>query len=554
TAWSALGAGVDNWVTALHVRPNGDLVVSGNFSTAGGQPAYRVARWNGASWQSMGTLGEAHAFVELANGELFAGGKFYGYTATWDGTGWQTLGGDLNYWVEAVAELPNGDLFAGGSYSSNSGEYFGIGSWDGSAWAPFGLGKGLGGAVTAVAAGPAGSFVVGGWFQNVPGGPAPHIARYDGVTDTWSALGSGLGGKPYALAVAGDGDVVAGGEFTTAGGAAASRIARWDGASWSGLGQGVDGSVRALVELPNGDLVAGGEFLNAGGAFHPFVARWDGAAWHGLGTGTTWYVRALAVLPNGDVVAGGGFTTAGGVSCRRIARWNGTSWSPLGSGMDYWVHALLVLPNGDLIAGGDFDVAGGVAARNIARWDGSTWSTVAADTLGGGEVMALAVTHRGELAAGGSIGTSDAVYFARLGSTCPAAADPIATGCVGPAGPIELTAGNWPWTGSTFHSHATGFATNALGVALLGLSSPNVSLTWLWPNTAPGCDQLASQEAIVLTLPQNGETGYAFEIPNDPAFAGLPLYHQFLQFELDPQGNLATLSASNGLSLTIGTL
>ncbi|MCA8975258.1 MAG: hypothetical protein KDC98_11080 [Planctomycetes bacterium] len=57
-------------------------------------------------------------------------------------------------------------------------------------------------------------------------------------------------------------------------------------------------------------------------------------------------------------------------------------------------------------------------------------------------------------------------------------------------------------------------------------------LTWLWQNALPGCDQLASQEAIRLALPQNGPSNFSCAIPNSAVFAGISLCHQFLQFEL----------------------
>ena len=77
-------------------------------------------------------------------------------------------------------------------------------------------------------------------------------------------------------------------------------------------------------------------------------------------------------------------------------------------------------------------------------------------------------------------------------------------------------------------------------------------LGWLWSNTLPNCNQLASQEAILLTLPQNGSAAFSFAIPNAVVFAGLPLFHQFLQFEVNAQNQLGSLSSSNGLALTIG--
>ena len=427
------------------------------------------------------------------------------------------------------------------------------------------------------------------------------LREFCGACPAWSALGSGLSGTPRALATMPNGDIIAAGEFLAAGGAPANRIARWDGAAWSPLGQGLSGPVWALEPLPNGELLVGGDFLNAGGIWSPFLARWDGTNWSPVAPHTTWYVRAIEVMPNGDIIVGGGFNTAGTVTCNRIARWDGSAWSPLGSGMDQWVHSLLALPNGELVAGGAFASAGGSAISSIARWDGTAWSGLGAglnrpvialgrlpngDLLVGGafqptsgfvvqgavrwdgtawnelqgpvrgEVRDFALRQDGTLALAGNFHIVDdevAAYFARLEPTCPATVTAMVTTCTGTLGPVTLTADTLPWLGSTCATTATGFAPNALAVALLGLTSPNVPLTWLPFPALPNCDQLASQEAILLTFAQAGSSSFAFAIPNDPAFAGLPLFHQFLQFEVDAQNNISALSSSNALTLTVGT-
>jgi hypothetical protein len=74
---------MDQSVLALAVLPNGDLVAGGNFSTAGGVPAVRLARWNGSAWSALGSslggLGgaeQARALALLPNGQLAVGGEF----------------------------------------------------------------------------------------------------------------------------------------------------------------------------------------------------------------------------------------------------------------------------------------------------------------------------------------------------------------------------------------------------------------------------------------------------------------------------------------------
>ncbi len=91
SSWSALGSGVGGGsytaVTALGAFDDGvatALCVSGNFTMAGGSPAQRIARWDGAGWSAMGgglSNGAASALAAFDAGggpELYAGGSFAG--------------------------------------------------------------------------------------------------------------------------------------------------------------------------------------------------------------------------------------------------------------------------------------------------------------------------------------------------------------------------------------------------------------------------------------------------------------------------------------------
>jgi hypothetical protein len=106
--WTALGAGVGGRITALKVLSNGDVVVGGNFVTAGGAPANQVARWNGSAWSPLG--------------EGFASG-FAGSVAD-------------------LAELSDGAVLAVGTMPSAGTSLIvaGIAKWNGAAWIPYGDG------------------------------------------------------------------------------------------------------------------------------------------------------------------------------------------------------------------------------------------------------------------------------------------------------------------------------------------------------------------------------------------------------------------------------
>ncbi len=83
-AWSPLGGGVDNSVSAAVVY-NNDLVVGGRFTRAGTAQATNLARWNGTSWSafptelrtvSVGTAVDGIASLAVVGGSLYVSGSF----------------------------------------------------------------------------------------------------------------------------------------------------------------------------------------------------------------------------------------------------------------------------------------------------------------------------------------------------------------------------------------------------------------------------------------------------------------------------------------------
>ncbi|MBX3374810.1 MAG: hypothetical protein KF817_13345 [Phycisphaeraceae bacterium] len=491
TTWSPLGEGMNGRVNALTVHDDGTgrgpaLYAAGQFTTAGGIPASRIARWDGSTWSpvSDGIGGVVHALNVFDDGSgsgpaLYAGGTFgtaggmpASRIARWDGSTWSPLSSGVDGAVSALAVIDHGTgdgpvLYAGGGSSAAGfpSAHF-VARWDGSDWSP--LGAGTNGPVNALTvyddgAGGGPALYAGGSFDTAGGVPANRIARWDG--SGWSPLGAGILGSVRALAVidddAGAGPALyAGGIFGTAGGTSTNFVARWDGTTWSALGTGLNGPVHALAFFDDGSgngpaLYAGGHFTSAGGVSASRIARWDGTSWSALGSGTDYTVRALAVFDDGSgngpsLYVGGEFTMADGIPSPNIARWDGLTWSALDSAPDHWVYALTVFDDGTgggpaLYAGGDFTAAGGVSARSIARWDGSAWSALGSGLTDGGgtgtHVYAMSPFADGRggapaLFAGGGFGTaggSPSHAIARWQACPPRAcpADLTQTGAVG---------------------------------------------------------------------------------------------------------------------------
>jgi hypothetical protein len=82
SSWSEIAAGTSGTVRSLAVMPNGDVVAAGTFGTIGGVAANRIARWNGSTWSALGSGtggsggGAVYALTQLGNGDLVVGGAF----------------------------------------------------------------------------------------------------------------------------------------------------------------------------------------------------------------------------------------------------------------------------------------------------------------------------------------------------------------------------------------------------------------------------------------------------------------------------------------------
>lgn len=127
-SWDSLGSGVNGTVKAL-LAYNGKLYAGGNFTMAGGMPANNIAVWDGTNWSSLGTgtNGTVKALA-IHNGNLYAGGAFtqaggntVNNVARWNGVNWSALDGGRNNEVYALASY-QGDLYAGGNFTGGAND------------------------------------------------------------------------------------------------------------------------------------------------------------------------------------------------------------------------------------------------------------------------------------------------------------------------------------------------------------------------------------------------------------------------------------------------
>ncbi|MCU0865314.1 MAG: hypothetical protein MUC36_16145 [Planctomycetes bacterium] len=544
SSWSLLGTGPVTFATALRVLPSGDLLAASAFAS--------VLRWDGSQWSQFApSVGFVRSLTLQPGGDVHAVGMIgdQGQSARrgavrWDGTSWQGIGSGFDGPVYDLIAGGNGELVALGGFRAVPGPGQaqpapGLAQWNGAGWSA--LLPALPTSAFRGAFDPSGTL----WMRTQYG-----VLRL--VAGSWQPLGGSLP-EGYALTVDAAG-VPFVGNIETGG----NGVLRWDGSQWSIPGTGLTGAVHTLLRRANGDLIAGGDFQFAGATPVSRIARWDGTAWSPLGSGFNGRVISLAELPGGDLVAGGEFDRdgSGTVPLSRIARWNGSSWSPFGSGIGQtggYVAALLPLPTGELIAGGVFFVAGGVAVDNLARWNGTGWQAV--DGGVDGFVTSLAIVADGSILVGGGFGlagNAPSAHFGWLTSNFPAMATSYGAGCAGAAGPLQLWVTSLPWLGATARTSCSPSSATAVGLEMYGLVDALVPLDVLLPIAAPGCSLLLAPEIWTLRLPVQGKIAGALMLPSSPTLLGVQVRTQMLVGEL-ASGGLTQLASSNGVLLTLGS-
>ena len=335
---SPFGTTLNDVVRAFAFAENGDLYVAGDFTEAGGQVVNHVARWDGTSWEALGSgVNDYVHAIAIVGGYVYVGGRFVRagnapspYIARWNGSEWEAVGGGLADWVEALV-VRGDDLFVGGRFGG------GVTRWDGANW------HALGGGLDAI-----------------------NRERY------------------HVYSLAADSDFVyAGGTFRSAEGRDARGIARWDGETWSSLGTSISGGAFAIAIDARQHLIAAGQFSEAGGQAAANVARWDGESWSPMGDGLVLYVSALAIAA-GELFAGGTHLLGSEeTGYQDIAHWTGLTWEPLGAGLGEMFVGVYGLgaQGGRLYVGGSFSEAGGLPAANAAVWNTGLTSTTERSAL-----------------------------------------------------------------------------------------------------------------------------------------------------------------------------
>ncbi len=248
-SWSALSSGTNGTVAKIGIDANNNVYVGGAFELAGGVSVSNIAKWNNG-WSALvdsgtsgrGTNNEIRAIAFDTDNTLYvggnfdsAGGKTANRIATWNGSTWGTLGQGTSGFVQAI-EVTNSSVYAGGNFSLADGKTVNrVARWNKSSNQWEAMGNGLSGNVNSLAFD--GSYLYAGGSFETAGKDAStnyivkNMARWS-IANGWQAMGPsknvGTNNMVNDIVLSADEDrLYTGGTFSTVANTSANRLAVW---------------------------------------------------------------------------------------------------------------------------------------------------------------------------------------------------------------------------------------------------------------------------------------------------------------------------------------
>jgi glucose/arabinose dehydrogenase len=282
TTWNAMGSGTNGPITKIALdNSENALYVGGVFTTAGSLNVNYIAKWENSTWQELsdtntgisGTNNEIRSIAFDENNVVYVGGNFdtagginANRIASWDGNTWKGLGAGTSGFVQAI--IPHEDyIYVGGNFvSAGNSNVNRIARYKRTTniWEP--LGNGLSGNVNALAI-KADHVYVTGTFETASDVAnvnkiVNNVARWNPVTG-WEALGEGtnvgIDTRGNALLFTNNsGALLLGGNFNRSGATTGTNnIAKWTlSPTPDDLdGDGVPNEQDACPNTPQGALV-----------------------------------------------------------------------------------------------------------------------------------------------------------------------------------------------------------------------------------------------------------------------------------------------------------
>ncbi|WP_350287904.1 PQQ-dependent sugar dehydrogenase [uncultured Croceitalea sp.] len=249
--WNAMNGGTNGPVAKIGIDSNDMVYVGGTFETCGSVTVNNIGLWSNNSWTpladstngAIGTNNEVRAITFDENDVLHIGGNFDSAggnsaprIATWNGNTWGTLGQGTSGFVQAILVLPD-YIYAGGNFAIAGSETVNrIARWNRNTSVWEALNFGLSGSVNDITFD--GTYVYAcGNFETASNNSdineiMRNIARWNDI-EGWEALGPntmvGTDNIINTLAFSSNNNsLFAGGSFTDAGQTKVDNIAEWN--------------------------------------------------------------------------------------------------------------------------------------------------------------------------------------------------------------------------------------------------------------------------------------------------------------------------------------
>ena len=275
---------INDRVTGLAFAPNGDLLVVGDFTDAGGVAAadyFAIYKPSTNTWSAAPVTFNQRIrsiAVDSATGMVYVGGIFNGRVSQLDskhGYAATMIGQVLSSNVLVVKLAPDGTLYAGGQFRDSYGHF--ISKWNGTAWVPVSADANIDSYINNYVwdiAFSGNKIYVVGLFSGA--------AQIDTTSDTVSWLGGtrAPSGSARGVAVAANGDVYVAGAFTSANGVTVNRATKFDGTNWIGFMDGLTGSLELPVNRSPYDWRGAWEVTISPSGQAIFAGNFEGAAGH----------------------------------------------------------------------------------------------------------------------------------------------------------------------------------------------------------------------------------------------------------------------------------
>jgi uncharacterized delta-60 repeat protein len=461
----------------LQLQPDGKILIGGDFSWAGGVLRNRVARLNSDGTLDLGFDPGAGAETYVRDLALRPDGKIVvvGDFEAFDGRGVGRMvllsaagavddghnpvnGANSN--VSEITQQEDGKILIAGSFTGFNGEirkYIARLDANGSLDPTFYTGTGANFSVTTILEQPDGKILVAGNFTSYNGTTVKRIVRLsaDGALDPTFNISSGVDQSISNCVLQPDGKILICGSFTSFNGVSRNRIARLNSDGSLDVtfdpATGANAWVNDLLLLNNGRVLICGTFTSFNGASRKNIARLnaDGSLdatfdpGPGAGPGSA-YVQKMALLADGRIMITGTFTTYSGIGRSRIARLFADgildeSFDP-GTGLNGSIGSLFITPEGKVIVGGYFTNYNGVTISHLVRIseDGSLDASFTTGTGPSAGVNAISLTSDGKLLIGGTFTSYDGTGRNRIARLLGPATLPMLQPSVMLEGPFDL--------------------------------------------------------------------------------------------------------------------